>query len=319
MVMVGRRVTKPIQRAKPNPEGIFTVSIKGAIHTITDPTAFFAPIILGGAGHGGGFVPTKSSGISVILMGWMQILPGFPAMPLPFAATASPTDGSFSLPDIPASLNSFVQNVSFLVTVHGKPFYRSGLFPRAHLSPEKTFDIFVFQPTIPSSDGVSAGLISSGLAGGGLPGDTVLTANPWGISVVGDKSGADIDFGIQLTPDTSPNLGVFFDLALHNWNIQVGFPADWCTNADAILAQIKSALQTDNSKANQLVAGTITKAFEGPPLNLSAAVTQKLLAAVSIQFTSLSLPNKHTWPLSNTSDKTIVVVPQLTLGFPRVF
>jgi hypothetical protein len=44
-----------------------------------------------------------------------------------------------------------------------------------------------------------------------------------------------------------------------------------------------------------------------------------LLAAVSIQFTSLSLPNKHTWPLSNTSDKTIVVVPQLTLGFPRIF
>jgi hypothetical protein len=92
-----------------------------------------------------------------------------------------------------------------------------------------------------------------------------------------------------------------------------------CTNADAILAQIKTALQTDNSKANQLVAGTITKAFEGPPLNLSAAATQKLLNAVSIQFTSLSLPNKHTWPLSNTSDKTIVVVPQLTLGFPRVF
>jgi hypothetical protein len=92
--------------------------------------------------------------------------------------------------------------------VHNRPFYRSGLFPRAHLSPAKIFDIFVFQPTIPSSDGVSAGLISSGLAGGGLPGDTMLAANPWGISVVGDSSGADIEFGIQLTPDTSPNLKV---------------------------------------------------------------------------------------------------------------
>jgi hypothetical protein len=31
----------------------------------------------------------------------------------------------------------------------------------------------------------------------------------------------------------------------------------------------------------------------------------------------MSLPNKHSWPLSNESDKTIAVVPQLTLGFPR--
>jgi hypothetical protein len=307
-----------IPMAKPIERNV-TMSTKGAIHTVTDPTAFFAPIVLGGSGHGGGFVPTKSSGVSVILMAWMQVIPVLPPLPLPIATTASATDGTFSLPDIPASLDPFVQNVSFLVSVHGKPFYRSGLFPRTHLSPEKTFDIFVYQPSIPSSDGVTAGLISQGLAGGGLPGDTKLSAKPWGIDVAGDSSGADIEFGVQLTPDTSPNLGLFFDLALHNWNIQVGFPADWCTNADSILNKIKTALQTDDSKANQLVSATITKAFEGPPLKLSASVTQKLLNAVSIQFTSLSLPNSHVWPLSDTSDRTIVVVPQLTLGFPRVF
>src|SRR5215472_3154171 len=115
------------------------MSTKGAIHTITDPTAFFAPIILGGNSHGGGFVPTKSSGVSVILLAWMQIIPPLPALPLPIAATASASDGSFSLPDIPVSLNSVVHDVSFLVSVHGRPFYRSGLFPRMHLSPEKTF------------------------------------------------------------------------------------------------------------------------------------------------------------------------------------
>jgi len=80
------------------------VSTKGAIHTITDPTAFFAPIILGAGGHGGGFVPTKSSGVSVILIGWMQVIPALPAMPLFFSTTASASDGSFSLPDIPAAL-----------------------------------------------------------------------------------------------------------------------------------------------------------------------------------------------------------------------
>ena len=295
------------------------MSTKGAIHTITDPTSFFLPIVLGGSGHGGGFVPTQSSGVTVILMAWMQIIPGFPAFPMPISTTASATDGTFTLPDIPVSLDSLIHNVSFLVSVHGKPFYRSGLFPRTHLSPEKSFDIFVYQPSIPASDGVTAGLISSGLAGGGLPGDTKLTAKSWGIDVVGDSSGADIEFGVQLTPDTSPNLGVFFDLALHNWNIHVGFPADWCTNATSILNQIKTALQTDNSTANQLVSGTITKAFEGAPLNLSPSMTHALLNAVSIQFVSLSLPKAHTWPLSNTTDKTIVVVPQLNLGFPRVF
>src|SRR5271157_3942889 len=102
------------------------MSTKGAIHTITDPTAFFAPIILGAGGHGGGFVPTKSSGATVILMAWMQVIPALPAIPLPFAATASASDGSFSLPDLPASLDPFVHNVSFLVSVHGRPFYRSG-------------------------------------------------------------------------------------------------------------------------------------------------------------------------------------------------
>jgi hypothetical protein len=295
------------------------MSIKGTIHTVTDPTAFFLPIALGGNTHGGGFEPTKSSGVEVMLMAWMDIFPGLPAIPVPFAAAANATNGTFSLPDIPASLDATVHNVSFLVTVHNQPFYRSGLFPRTHITPEKTFDIFIYQPKVPASDGITAGLISSGLAGGGLPGDTKLTANSWGIGVAGDSSGADIQFGIALTPDTSPNLNIFFDLALHNWDIHVGFPADWCTSADSILNKIKTALQTDNSAANTLAKGTITKAFEGPPLNLSAQVTQKVMNAVSIQFTHLTLPTSHTWALTNTTDKTIVVVPTLTLGFPRVF
>jgi hypothetical protein len=294
------------------------MSIKGAIHTVTNPTEFFAPIVLGTGGHGGGFEPTKSSGVSVIMIAWMTIPPFGLRLPLPFSTTASATDGSFELPDVPAALDPFVAAISFQVTVHGRPFYRCAQFPRQHLSPEKTFDIFLYQP--PASNGVSAGLISSALEeGGGLPGNTVLSANPWGLGVVGSRSGVDLQFGVQLIPDTSFNLGLFFDLALHNWDIHVGFPADWCTNADKVLAQIKAALQNDNSKANQLVASQITQAFEGPPLKLSSTVTQKLLNAVSIQFTTITLPNRHTWPLSDTSDKTIVVVPQLTIGFPRGF
>jgi hypothetical protein len=122
-----------------------------------------------------------------------------------------------------------------------------------------------------------------------------------------------------MIPDVSPNLSIFFDLALDGWNIHVGWPADWCTSANDILNNIKSQLQTSGSTANKLVAGTIAKAFEDPPLNLSTTVTKILLADVTIQFVSMSLPNQHTWALTNETDKTIVVVPQLTVGWPRGF
>jgi hypothetical protein len=239
----------------------------------------------------------------VVMMADLQPIPALPPIPIPFFAKVSTVNGSFTLPDIPGPLLPFIKQVSINVTAHGRPLYRSERFPTTHTT-DKHLEIFVFQPAIPPTDGVTAGQISTGLASAGLPGNTTLSANPWGLGVVGSQSGADIQFGIQLIPDTSPNLSIFFDLALDGWNIHVGWPADWCTSADDILAKIRSALQTSGSTANHLVSGTITKAFEGPPLNLSAQVTQKLLDAVSIQFVTMGLPTKHTWP---------------SLGFPRGF
>lgn len=294
------------------------MSITGVVNLVNDPTAFFLPIVLGTGKPTSGFAPSKSSGVVVMMIADLQPVPILPPIPIPFVANVSAVNGSFTLPDIPAPLLPFIKQVSINLTVHGRPLYRIERFPTTHTT-DKHLEIFVYQPAIPSTDGVTAGQISTGLASAGLPGNTTLSANPWGLGVVGSSSGADIQFGIQLVPDTSPNLSVFFDLALDGWNIHVGWPADWCTSADDILNKIRSALQTSGSTANNLVSGTITKAFEGPPLNLSAAITQKLLDAVSIQFVTMSLPNKHTWPLSNHSDKTIVVVPQLTLGFPRGF
>jgi hypothetical protein len=40
---------------------------------------------------------------------------------------------------------------------------------------------------------------------------------------------------------------------------------------------------------------------------------------VSVQFSSLVFPTPHTWALSNHSDPTVVLVPQLTIGYPRQF
>jgi hypothetical protein len=292
------------------------MSITGVVHQVNDPTAFFLPIILGTGKPTSGYVPLKSSGVVVTMLAYFQP-PLFPApgIPFPLSANVSASNGSFTLPDIPAAILDLTKQVSITVSVHSRPYYRTELFPRTHT--EKPLDIFVYQPSIPSTDGVTAGQISTGLGGGGLPGNTTLSANPWGLGVVGSKSGADIQFGIQIVPDRSTNLSVYLDLAIDGWDISVGFPADWCTSADDILNNIKSALQTSGSATNKLVSGALAKAFEGPPLNLSSTVTQKVLDNVSIQFVTMSLPKKYTWPLSNQSDKTVVVVPTLALGYPR--
>ncbi len=287
------------------------MSINGQVNLINNPTKFFAPIILGGGKPTSGFAPSKDSGFVVKMTG---LLLGI--FPMAVSTTVSTVNGTFTLPSFPAALPAITE-VWVNLTLNGRPFYRSGMFPIAHAS--HGLEIYLYQPPVPESDGVTAGQISTGLSSAGLPGNTTLSANPWGLGVVGSKSGADIQFGIQLVPDTSPDLGIFFDLALDGWNIHVGWPADWCTSATDILNSIRSALQTSGSKANKLVSGTITKAFEGPPLNLNATITQKLLDSVSIQFVNMSLPNKHTWALSDETDKTIVVVPQLTLGYPRTF
>ena len=292
------------------------MSITGQINLVTNPTAFFGQVLTGAKKPATGFEPAKSGGFSVILLG---NLPGPVPAPVSAPATVNAATGGFAFPTLPTPAQGFGPGdmVSLHVTSHNTPFYRSAPFPLSHA--DAGLDIFVYQPVIPASDGISAGLISKGLTGQSLPPDTKLTANPWGIGVAGDQSGADVQFGISLVPDQSSNLSLFFDMQLHNWNIHVGFPADCKYSADGILATIKSALQTSGSAANALAATTIAKAFEGPPLNLPATITAQLLAAISIQFMSLPLPNAHTWPLANTTDPTIVITPQLALGFPRAF
>jgi hypothetical protein len=292
------------------------MSYKGTIHTIVDPATFFGPIVFGSKDHGGGFEPTKSSGMSVVLRCVLDIgLVNGQALALPIGTTASATDGSFDLPDVPEVLDNFVSKVSFQVNVQGRPFYRSAEFARRNLSPAKTYDIFLF----PVSQDITAGQVSSGLQGGQLPGNTVLSANPWGLGVAGSKLGENAQFGIELIPDTSTRIGILLDLALHNWDVHVGFPADWCTNADSVFNKIKASLQTDDSQANDFIWGQLRQRLAGKPLNLGSAEVEKLLEAVTIQFTTFTLPQKHTWPASDTSDQTPVVFAQLHAGFPRAF
>jgi hypothetical protein len=211
------------------------MTISGHINLINNPQAFFGQLLTGTKKPTTGFAPAKMPGFSVTMT---SVFMGF--IPITIPGTFNPADGSFTLPAVPPQLPGFGPNdlVSLNVTLHGTPFYRTERFPHAHLTED--LEIFVYQPNIPASDGIAAGLISKGLNGQGLPSDTKLTANPWGIGVAGDQSGADVQFGISLIPDTSPNLAVFFDMALHNWNIHVGWPASCVTSANGILAKIRA-------------------------------------------------------------------------------
>nr|WP_294514386.1 hypothetical protein [uncultured Rhodopila sp.] len=301
------------------------MSIKGQVNLINNPQVFFGELLLGnGTTPTGGFVPSKSSGLVAELVG---LLPGpapvgapaLPPVPIPVTANVSAADGSFTLPDFPAEFAK-IQTVTLRLLLNGRPFYRTGWFPRAHLN--KTLATFVYQPSLPKTDGIKAGDVSKGLAGAGLPADTTLVAGPSGLFVGASQSGVDLGFGVALIPDTSSDLSLFFDLALNGYNIHVGMPAACGTNADAILAQIKSELQTSGSKVNGVVADALNRACESPPLSLSPDATKKLLGLVSIQFVSVTYPIPvpgYLWPLSAQSDQTIVAAPQLTLGFPRVF
>jgi len=287
------------------------MSITGHVNLITDPTAFFLPIILGTGKPPSGFVPSRDAAIVAEMTGLFLGI-----FPISVSANVSAVNGSFTLPDLPPVFAS-MDEIWINLRLHDRPFYRSEVFPRAHAS--KGLEIFLFQPPIPETGGVTAGQASTDLAGASLPRNTTLSADPWSLGVVGSKPGADIRFGIQIVPDTSPNLSIFFDLALDGWNIHGGWPADWCTSADDILNNIRTVLQASGPEANQIVSGTITRAIEGAPLNRSSTISRKLLDNVSIQFVTMSLSDKHTWTLSDETDKTNMIVPQLTLGFRRGF
>jgi hypothetical protein len=290
--------------------------VHGTVYLVTNPTEFFPPLVLevGGPAPTSGFAAVGSPlQVSVTLIGSLLGLP-FPFMA--FSGPLNTTNGTFSI-NIPPGIDPFnPQSAAISISLFNFPVYRSATFPIAHL--EQNLNIFLYQPSLPASDGISAGQISNVLSGHQLPGDTTLASNSSGLNVVGSEGQINLQFGIAITPDRSSNLGVFFDLALNGYNIHVGWPESWCESADDVLHSIQSGLQTAGSAANNLVASRLATILQSAPLNLTAGEAHNLLQNVSIQFESVSFAN-HSWPLSNTSDSTIVISPRPILGYPRKF
>ena len=290
------------------------MNINGTVYLVTNPTEFFAPLAfeVGGPAPTSGFDEVDSP-VVVTLTVFGSIL-GF-EFPFEFTGALDTSNGTFAVefPDL-GGLDPRTATIS--IALYNWPVYRSAAFPYGNLG--QSMNIYLYQPSLPAADGISAGQISGVLSGHQLPGDTTLSSNASGLNVVGSEGQINLQFGIAITPDTSSNLGVYFDLALNGYNIHVGWPESWCESADDVLNSIQSGLQTAGSAANGVVESQLATILQAAPLNLTATEASNLLQNVSIQFETVTFAN-YSWALSNTSDPTIVISPGPILGYPRSF
>ncbi len=286
--------------------------IKGTVNVVTNPVAFFTPVLAGQAPSSG--YGTTDSAVTVILT-----LSGNAIFWLFYSVSTvvDTSNGSFTF-DVPDSILPMFSLASLRVTYYGMPYYRSATFPWQRAGREP-LNIWIYPANLPTSDGITAGQISTALANSSLPGNTSLKVNQNGLSLSGSKSQVSLEFGLLLTPDISPNLGVFFDLGLNGYDISVGWPEDWCESPDDVLNSIRSALQNEGSAVNSMASTEILGAWQTPPLNLTRALANKFFNTVAIQFIYTSYPNTHSWSLSNKTDKTVVILPQPCIGYPRAW
>lgn len=240
-------------------------------------------------------------------------------IPVPGPSTVTQADGSFAITQPPATATvpgGTPSDVRFgLIVTEGsfplRPLYRSDLSLSVGGAEATELNIWLLPYMIGTDEGLSAGSVSSVLKGSGLPGNTHIMANASGLSFSGSHLGVDLKFGISIVPDTSFDLATYLDLLLSSWNIHVGWPADWCTNADSILVEIVQGLQEAATSMNQ----TVLKNIESDaPLPSPAKFFSSI---VSVTFMDVTYPNQHTWSISNTSDSTVVITGDLCIGYPR--
>jgi hypothetical protein len=287
------------------------MTVKGHVYLITNSTVAFAPIILNNDPPSSGFAPVASPFV-VTLQLFMASLPS-PCMGY-YQTPLNTKDGSFEISVPPLISTAAASQATINLSFFGFPIYRSAYFSCKSLG--KEINIYLFQPNLPTTDGIQAGQISSALSTSGLPGNASITANQYGLNISASTSKASLNFGIAVIPDTSPNLGVYFDLALNGfYNIHVDSPWGLCESASDVLNSIRSGLQTDGSAMNFMVENQI-KTILLNNTSLDEKGVNSLVANVSIQFADILLINEHTWPLSNLTDKTVIILPQPVIGYP---
>jgi hypothetical protein len=137
------------------------------------------------------------------------------------------------------------------------------------------------------------------------------------LSFSGSDSGADIKFSISITPDTSFDLTALLDPSLTSWDIHVGWPADWCTNADDVLAEIVRGPQGAAASMNPSVLAKLENSFADTESLPLSTVRTFFASDASVTFMDITYPTQHTWPLSKTTDATVAIAGDLCIGYPR--
>jgi hypothetical protein len=312
------------------PPGPFDRSLSGHIYRITDAGTFFAPILSGQRPPPEGYEPW--AGLEVRTWSVNDLFP----IPFPGGTARTQADGGFNITQTPPNptLGSGAgqpSDIRFSLLVSEdsfpyRPLYRSDLSLTVEAAETSELNVWLLTVPVDVNDGISAGDVSGVLGKSGLPGNTHITASPSGLGFAGSDSGANINFGISITPDTSFDLNTLLDLHLSSWNIDVGWPADWCTNADDILVEIVRGLQDAGSSMNASVLTKLETIFSFHE-NLPASVVRTFFESdASVTFMDLTFPTQHTWPLytttwplvtPNTTDSTVVVTGDLCIGYPR--
>jgi len=301
--------------------GPFGRSLSGHVYRVTDPATFFLPILAGQGPPSQGYQPWD--GLEVRTWSVNDLFP----IPFPGGTAQTAADGGFKITQTPPNpvLGGGVgqpSDIRFALLVSEgtfpfRPLYRSDLSLSVEVAETTELEIWLLPQSIDVKDGATAGEVSGVLNNSGLPGNTHITASPSGLSFSGSDSGAEIKFSISLTPDTSFDLDALLDLRLSSWDINVGWPADWCTNADDVLVEIVRGLQGSAASMNAAVLAQMEEAFHETE-GLSLPTVQAFFASdASVTFMDVTYPTQHTWPLSSTTDPTVVIAGDLCIGYPR--
>ena len=289
------------------------MTLNGHVYYVTDVTEAFTPVILGDNLPTSGFEAWPGAIVTATYY-W----PIFGLLPLWATSATVAGDGSFELAPPPGEFAALVDTVSLKVTA-GPPVYRSGYISLAEAQ-SRELDIWLYPDTLPTADGISAGAVSQVVNGQGLPGNTTLTAGgPYGLNFSGSEGQVSLEFNIVVAPDTSPDLDDFLDLSINGWDINVGWPTSWFESADDVLNKILSGIAGAGGSMNSAVLARMETILENQD-GLSAQLAANFLNNdVSVTFYGVGYPNHHSWNIGDTSDRTIVLVANPCIGFPRNF
>ena len=294
-----------------------TMALSGTINYITNPIVAYFPVILNDSPPTQGFVPLDGCTISATYWTRISGVDGTYQKQNP-VTTTNAGEGSFTLPPAPP----LVEYVALLVECP-LPVYRTGVVPWEYLY-GMPLDIFFYLDQQPVTSGITAGNISTLISGGGLPGNTMITAgssvgNSGGLSFTGSEGQVSLSFDVALAPDTSDQLSQLIDLTVVSDDVSVGFPTDLFKSATDVVNSIKSGITAAQASMQPAILNATAQALSGLAHITFERALQFVNDEVSITFGRITYPNQYTWGIGGTKDTTVVVNAIVSVGYPWLY